>query len=263
MKKFTILLFLIFTLSGIQAQNYQDVVYLKNGSKIHGIILEQIPGKTLKIETTDNNIFVFQMDEVEKISKERIVENDQPEEVTKKELVDKDKAIHNSEKRKGYLGPSYSKVIPLGFTKDQINSEGFAGGGKWSLSIGYLFSDHLGMAATIELSAYGEDNSLDAWGNFNFLVGPLLSFPIAKIAELDIRPMIGYSNSMYATIISSVGADANAFAYSIGSLVRFNLSKRIALFMSADYFSTSPEYGGEKVNIEMITMGLGLAYRLK
>ena len=50
--------------------SYQDVVYLRNGSVIRGMIIEQIPGKTIKIETADRNVFVFTYDEIEKISKE-------------------------------------------------------------------------------------------------------------------------------------------------------------------------------------------------
>ena len=42
-------------------------MYLKNGSVIRGMIVEQIPNKTIKIKTTDRNIFVFNYDEIEKI----------------------------------------------------------------------------------------------------------------------------------------------------------------------------------------------------
>ncbi len=48
----------------------QDVVYLKNGSIIRGKIVELTPNKTVKIKTADGSIFVYKMDEVEKISME-------------------------------------------------------------------------------------------------------------------------------------------------------------------------------------------------
>jgi hypothetical protein len=48
----------------------QDVVYLKNGSIIRGIIIEQIPSKTLKIKTADGSVFVYQMDDVARITRE-------------------------------------------------------------------------------------------------------------------------------------------------------------------------------------------------
>jgi hypothetical protein len=52
------------------AQELQDVVYLKNGSIIRGIIIEQIPNKTLKIKTADGSVFVYQMDDIARITRE-------------------------------------------------------------------------------------------------------------------------------------------------------------------------------------------------
>lgn len=51
-------------------QALQDVVYLKNGSIIRGIIVEQIHNVSITIQTRDGNIFKFKMDEVLKIVKE-------------------------------------------------------------------------------------------------------------------------------------------------------------------------------------------------
>ena len=72
----TIVCVLVFALvSYASAQQYQDVVYLKNGSIIRGIIIEQIPGDSLKIQTTGGSIFVFKMSEVLKIAKESTKES--------------------------------------------------------------------------------------------------------------------------------------------------------------------------------------------
>ena len=51
-------------------KNAQDVVYLKNGSIIRGFISEFIPDKSVTIKTADQNIFVFEIAEVEKITRE-------------------------------------------------------------------------------------------------------------------------------------------------------------------------------------------------
>jgi len=48
----------------------EDVVYLKNGSIIRGMIVEQIPNEQLKIQTSDGSVFVFTFDEIERIAKE-------------------------------------------------------------------------------------------------------------------------------------------------------------------------------------------------
>jgi hypothetical protein len=57
--------------SPVHAQvNYEDVVYLKNGSIIHGVIIEQVPNQSIKIQTKDGNVFFYKIDEVEKLTKE-------------------------------------------------------------------------------------------------------------------------------------------------------------------------------------------------
>jgi hypothetical protein len=82
MKKLLLLAFL--SVCGLfcataSAQNLEDIVYLKDGSIIRGIILEQIPGESLKIGTRDGNIFVYSMDDVERITRERVSRNSRGE----------------------------------------------------------------------------------------------------------------------------------------------------------------------------------------
>ncbi|MCS6979179.1 MAG: hypothetical protein NZM15_03645 [Flavobacteriales bacterium] len=60
-----------------QTTKWVEAVYLKNGSVIRGIIIEQVPNKTIKIQTRDKSVFVFSMDEVDKIVKEEITEEGQ------------------------------------------------------------------------------------------------------------------------------------------------------------------------------------------
>lgn len=47
-----------------------DVLYLKNGSIIKGTITELVPNQTVKIRTADGSLFVFKMEEVDKVVKE-------------------------------------------------------------------------------------------------------------------------------------------------------------------------------------------------
>jgi hypothetical protein len=73
MKKYLLLsFFLLITALSFAQGNYQDVVYLKNGSVIRGNIIEQVPNKSIKIETADKSVWVYQMDEIEKITKEQV-----------------------------------------------------------------------------------------------------------------------------------------------------------------------------------------------
>jgi len=72
MKKITILFVLFFATTFCSiAQDYQEVVHLTDGSIIKGFILEQVPDDYLKIETASGKIYIIEMYEVEKITKER------------------------------------------------------------------------------------------------------------------------------------------------------------------------------------------------
>jgi hypothetical protein len=48
----------------------QDVLYLKNGSVIRGTVMEMVPNKSVKIKTADGSIFVYEMDQVEKLTRD-------------------------------------------------------------------------------------------------------------------------------------------------------------------------------------------------
>lgn len=72
MKKLFLLLFCAMSTMFAAAQaNMQDVVYLKNGSVVRGTIIEQVPGVSLKLQTNDGNIFVYNIEDVEKMTKEQ------------------------------------------------------------------------------------------------------------------------------------------------------------------------------------------------
>jgi hypothetical protein len=70
MKKYlALLLFALITSAAFGQRNYQDVVYLKNGG-----ITEQVTNELIMIETVDRSAFVYQVDEIEKSTKEPIQE---------------------------------------------------------------------------------------------------------------------------------------------------------------------------------------------
>jgi hypothetical protein len=93
MKKLFMLLFILSGSLIVYAQQYyQDVVYLKNGSIIRGTIIEQVPNKSIKIETADQSVFVYQFDEIEKFSKE--VARDRRNDYTN----------YSSRRKSGYIG---------------------------------------------------------------------------------------------------------------------------------------------------------------
>jgi len=58
------------TVQPVQYQSqYQDVVYMRDGSVLRGVIIEQIPNQSITIETTDRNIYIVQMSSIETMIK--------------------------------------------------------------------------------------------------------------------------------------------------------------------------------------------------
>ena len=76
MKNFKLLL-LVLSLSALSGfrvmaqENMEDVIYLKNGNVYRGLIIEQVPNVSMKIQTYGGNIFSVAISDVEKITKEK------------------------------------------------------------------------------------------------------------------------------------------------------------------------------------------------
>lgn len=70
MKKFMLLLIFVTCHIAYGQNNTEEVVYLKNGSIIRGVIIEHVLNQSIKIQTKDRNVFVFKYEEIEKITKE-------------------------------------------------------------------------------------------------------------------------------------------------------------------------------------------------
>ena len=62
------LILLVFTAHASAKTKMINVVHLKNGSVIQGMVIEMVPNETIKIETADGSIFVYEMNEVEKMT---------------------------------------------------------------------------------------------------------------------------------------------------------------------------------------------------
>jgi hypothetical protein len=65
-----VILFITTPFISVAQSDLIDVVYLKNGSIIKGIITEQVPGTAVKIQTADGSLFVFEYDEITKMTRE-------------------------------------------------------------------------------------------------------------------------------------------------------------------------------------------------
>ena len=132
-KQFLLISFLlVFNLSFGQ-NNMEDVVYLKNGSIIRGTIIEQIPNKSIKIQTKDRRLFVFKFNEIEKFTKENLISENPPTTTT---ITPKIKDF----KKKGYINITEINYNP---------GTGSSNSGNYTIGFktvnGYQLNEHLSL----------------------------------------------------------------------------------------------------------------------
>lgn len=58
--------------STADAQQLRDIVHLKNGNVVSGVIIEQIPYETITIQLPDGRVLVFEMSSIDRIVKEPV-----------------------------------------------------------------------------------------------------------------------------------------------------------------------------------------------
>ncbi len=168
MKKLITLILFTFISTLVFAQNnYQDVVYLKNGSVIRGIMIEQIPNETIKIETADRSIFVYKMDEIEKITKEEKKVEKSEEKTVAKVNVQEPTNTEGSGLQTGYRGiAEFGYQFGLGdygldrfkfnmINGGQVSPFFFIGGG---VGLRYYFDDDV---ALVPVFVHARANVLD------------------------------------------------------------------------------------------------------
>jgi hypothetical protein len=121
----------VVSISNAQISSYTEVVYLKNGGIIKGVIIEQVPNEKLKIETKDGNVFVYTFSEIEKITKElnagRIESNNSKSNIIKQQEVGyKSKGYFNATEL--IVGIGSGEVKRIGYPYNDVkNNSGFYG----------------------------------------------------------------------------------------------------------------------------------------
>jgi hypothetical protein len=265
MKKAVLIFLLLLTRTVYAQTSYRDVVYLKNGSIIRGIIMEQVPGKSIKIETGDKSLFVFQMEEIEQMVKEQI--NEEPAKGNQQATGEK----------KGYLavlaGPS-TPINDLASKDPENKGAGFAKSGAiFDLSFSYRFGKNFGMATSIRGQSYLVDaqamadelvksapsGSLvsvesKAWSIGGFLLGGYGSFPISGRFSFDTKLMLGFLSATSPELTIKISgpfgsgtgtqksASSATFAYMAGAGIRYDAGKSVCLLANLDYLGAKPEF---------------------
>ncbi len=229
-------LFLLGNLKG-QSETLKEVVYLKNGSVIKGLIVEWIPNETITIQTADNSIFVCKISDIEKV---------------KREIIE---SSHNSDQHNLKIKTSpYESNIALGYGKSSgkyglevvcfnwvygknLNKHHFVGAG---LGIRHFDQIKMTMIPLIvdwryrindnEISPYirlstgyslNVSNGID---NSGFLVDPRIGFDV-NLKSVKLNLDLGYQTQQVAFptinpvnpyVISKVYRFSEALKFSVG-----------------------------------------------
>lgn len=166
----------------------EDVIHLKNGSVIHGTIVDQVPNQPIKIQTKDNNVFVYQIAEIDKITKEQPAAS----------------AKSGSGKGSKYVNKGFSLGVKAGLDISRVSNEdlpsgiekvsklGFQGGFVGNLGFGKFLSVQMELLFAqkgLEISETASGVTVKAWETVNYLEIPLL----AKFS-LPAGPVVIYAN---------------------------------------------------------------------
>ncbi len=216
----TIVLFLI-SLS-VSAQNYRrDIVYLKNGSIIKGEIIEQVPSKTLTIQTADGSSFVYNVDDILKITKEKqVLYKEKQSNNLKQVVVDK----------------------PKGSPKFNYYSFNVGAGNSFNANLAELnFAGQSGFGGMVKLGGSIGINDSD-YSLAYLAVGPSYSFSAGSTIGV-VSLMTGIGNFKYEQYYYDgdygyyMGKSETIALYGINYTHRFFTNKNWNLLLGADFIS--------------------------
>lgn len=202
--KISILLLLVSFAFGATAQtigDYVDVVYLKNGSKMRGVLTEQVPGVSITLKTADGSELFYNIDEVEKFTREEIVV-EKP--ASKFWMHKKMMNAEFKEKPKGF----YAEFDMLG------NSAAFA----LRMTHGYKFNQRasLGVALGAENVALKSGERLPELSLNLVLSGDLLNRKITPFYQIE----TGYGFSLDRYGYNSDLLNGNRFGFPRGPMAQ-------------------------------------------
>ncbi len=189
-------------------------------------------------------------------------------------------------------GPS----IPVGvFQKKDFAVTSEAGLAKvgyvLNANLGYKFHNNFGIASTVFYSMYKLDQkaisdfigkstttvvgaTADHWQYVGVVAGPMATVPLMEKLFIDFKAMAGYAHAnmpvikvqlegLPAPVNASQEKWADAFAWQLGTNLRYNLSSKFCLFGNADYNYMKPTWKTDvgdvvqKLGVVDINVGVG------
>ena len=218
-------------IAGYSQLGYRDTVYLKNGSVIKGVVIEQVPNKQIKIETSDGSVFVYGMDEIEKISKEKIAEI--PPQRNNAETDFSMSTVKGNVLLSGSTKLSFSS---LANKVEELDSDVDVKEFSFNSFLGYFIEDNLALAFSF---AYEVSRS-EYEGSKNkerlFLIGPSLTFFCCPSS--NIKPFV-QGECMVGNLHSETdyGSESHVEGWSLGTGVACFLNRNISLDLGLGYVS--------------------------
>jgi len=181
----------------------EDVIYLVNGNIIRGKIIEYKSGEYVKIKSYDRNVWVFKEDEIDKIVKEKVVQESDLVQVKK------EKGYYNYTGIGILAGSRYSN-LSAPFTIQTVNGYQSKGSLYFGGGIGVEFFDEISIPVFADLR-YRLLNSefspyLFAQGGYSLPLennweyrkakgGPMASIGIGVMFPLNFRTALSFSLS--------------------------------------------------------------------
>jgi hypothetical protein len=255
---FTALIVVLFLLVCSEAfSQVRDIVYLKNGSIVKGTIVELIPDKTVKIETSDGSLFVFNLSEVEKIEKEQATEPGNHEKGS--QISARRSGPAREFQKKNSVTISAGVSLPVGdFSSSSTEGAGAAQTGfafgvdgsvgvapelAWMTSLNFSFNSMDVGSASSALT----DISINAgsWSSVWLLTGLKAGGPVGPNVEFSGFGQVGlviasipeiHVYSSTATFTEN-SATATAFGYSVGTGLTFG-----HVGLTLRYLHSEPEF---------------------
>lgn len=264
MKKLLISLTLLtFVLSAFAQGNYQDVVHLKNGSIIKGIIIEQVPSKQLKIETADGSVFVYQMDEIEKMAKEQIG-NSGMRKINQNSNFSsptaKGRIIFSGSSKLGYSSMTNETKMKSDYGNVEFETD--AKQFNFQPSIGWFVADGFAIALTMDYESSKQENDNDEYKESTFMFGPSLTY---YFGSSTIKPFIqgeylfGNNKSEQDDLETKIKMNG----WGLGAGVAFFLNEYVSIDFGLGYANISGEsdddYNDREITVKGVTFGGGIS----
>lgn len=245
MKKvlFVFALLMACVMTSFSQETVRETVYLKNGSIIKGLVIEQVPDEFLKIQTADGSLFVFKMEEVAKITKEILPSSGRKERTVR---ISNKRPVNDIRGYRGFVDMGY--IAGLG----TYGSDGI----EINTSHGYQFNEHFFVGGGLGIHYHGDYDvatvPVFVEGRANFIKGRIAPFASVRVGV--------------SAIVDDDEPGGFYFSPSVGA--RFAFRRNLALYlltgynlqMAEFYFYTGSSSWYDTKNIGGLTFKFGIEF---